>query len=231
MSVLSKLFLSVLMLGGFSFAILPQQELKGAYQQTVDGHQEVLSFQDGYVIHTAFSKDQKKFLYSRGGTFDIADGKLNVKIEFNTQDKSNVGQSESFPLVMEGKDIRIDGGLWKQLDDGEGPLAGNWQITGRKQGDEMVAIKPGARKTIKLLTGTRFQWAAINTATGEFFGTGGGTYTFRDGKYTENIEFFSRDSSRVGASLSFDGSVKGKDWSHSGLSSKGDPISEIWSRN
>lgn len=65
----------------------------------------------------------------------------------------------------------------------------------------MVSMRPGARKTIKILSGTRFQWAAINSETGEFFGTGGGNYTFKDGKYTENIEYFSRDASRVGASL------------------------------
>jgi hypothetical protein len=61
-------------------------------------------------------------------------------------------------------------------------------------------------------------------------GTGGGTYTFKDGKYTENIEFFSRDSSRVGSSLAFDGKLENGDWHHSGLSSKGDPIYEVWSR-
>ena len=71
---------------------------------------------------------------------------------------------------------------------------------------------------------------AINTETKEFSGTGGGTYTFKDGKYTENIEFFSRDSSRVGASLSFDVSVANNICTHKGLSSKGEPIHEEWSR-
>jgi hypothetical protein len=72
--------------------------------------------------------------------------------------------------------------------------------------------------------------AAINPETKEFFGTGGGTYTFKSGKYTENIEFFSRDSSRVGASLSFDGKLNNGEWHQSGLSSKGDSIYEVWSR-
>lgn len=220
-----------MMLGSLSFTILQDSALRGAYQFKAPDHEEVLCFQDGYFMHTAFSKDQKKFLYSRGGTFSVSEGKLQTKIEFDTRDKSNVGKSESHPLVIGDNDIRLDGKQWNQIDEGEGDLAGNWRITGRKQGDNMVSIQPGARKTLKLLTGTRFQWAAINTETGEFFGTGGGTYTFRDGKYTEHIEFFSRDSTRVGASLSFDGSVKGKDWSHSGLSSKGDPISEVWSRD
>lgn len=231
MTGISKFVFFIMILGCLSFAVLQETTLKGAYRFKAPDHEEILSFQDGYFMHTAFSKDQKRFLYSRGGTFTVSDGKLQTKIEFDTRYKSNVGKSESLPLVVKGRDLSLEGKQWNQVDAGEGELAGNWRITGRKQGGDMVSIQPGARKTLKLLTGTRFQWAAINTATGEFFGTGGGTYTFRDGRYTENIEFFSRDSTRVGASLSFDGSVKGKDWSHSGLSSKGDPISEVWSRD
>ena len=89
---------------------------------------------------------------------------------------------------------------------------------------------PGARKTMKILSGTRFQWIAYNNETKEFFGTGGGTYTTANDKYTESIEFFSRDSSRVGAKLEFDFSLIEGDWRHRGKSSKGDPIDEIWSK-
>ena len=49
-----------------------------------------------------------------------------------------------------------------------------------------------------------------------------------DGKYVENIEFFSKDGSRVGAVLPFDYQIVEGEWHHSGLSSKGDPIYEIW---
>ncbi|MGB4902866.1 MAG: hypothetical protein WBP00_18965, partial [Saprospiraceae bacterium] len=59
---------------------------------------------------------------------------------------------------------------------------------------------------------------------------GGGTYTSADGKYTETIEFFSRDKSRVGSSLSFDAKVDGGTWDHSGKSSTGNPVLEIWTR-
>ena len=61
-------------------------------------------------------------------------------------------------------------------------------------------------------------------------GTGGGTYTTRDGKYTEIIEFFSRDNSRVGASLTFDFALENGAWRHKGKSSKGEPIDEVWTR-
>ena len=94
----------------------------------------------------------------------------------------------------------------------------------------MVEMPLRSRRTLKLLTGSYFQWAAINIETGEFSGTGGGRYTFENGKYTEHILFFSRDASRVGMSLSFDDKLEDGDWIHTGLSSKGDPIYEIWSR-
>jgi hypothetical protein len=120
---------------------------------------------------------------------------------------------------------------WNRLDNGEARLAGLWTITARKQNGALQPIhQTGTRKTVKILTGTRFQWAAIDPGTKQFMGTGGGTYTFQNGKYTEQIEFFSRDSSRVGSSLSFDGKLEEGNWHHSGLSSKGEPIYEVWGR-
>jgi hypothetical protein len=86
-----------------------------------------------------------------------------------------------------------------------------------------------ARKTMKILSGTRFQWIAYDTDTKQFLGTGGGTYTTQQGEYAERIEFFSKDETRVGLRLKFNYALKDGDWEHSGLSSKGDPIHEIWS--
>jgi hypothetical protein len=61
-------------------------------------------------------------------------------------------------------------------------------------------------------------------------GTGGGTYSTINGIYTENIEFFSRDNSKSGLTLEFNYSIDNNEWNHSGFSSKGDPIHEIWVR-
>ena len=93
----------------------------------------------------------------------------------------------------------------------------------------MRTMQMGPRKTFKVCSGTRFQWAAYNVETKQFSGTGGGTYTFKDGKYTENIKFFSRDNSRVGMSLEFDFELNEGKWHHKGYSSKGDPMHEVWS--
>ncbi|MGB3144525.1 MAG: hypothetical protein WBB24_10480, partial [Maribacter sp.] len=87
-----------------------------------------------------------------------------------------------------------------------------------------------ARKTLKFLKDGTFQWIAYDTDTMKFSGTGGGNFTSSNGVYTENIEFFSRDNARVGASLKFNYELKDDDWYHTGKNSKGEPMFEIWSR-
>jgi hypothetical protein len=64
----------------------------------------------------------------------------------------------------------------------------------------------------------------------KFSGTGGGSFTSENGKYVESIEFFSRDNTRVGAVLEFKYELKGDDWHHTGLNSKGEPMYEIWAK-
>lgn len=217
-------------------ALHKQDSLEGAWSLSYGKQDFAMLLQDGYCMFTQYSLAGKKFVLTSGGPYTVADGKIKIKVQFNSADKTNVGQVQEYEFALKDNVLTTkmpDGGFsldWKRVDAGDQNLAGNWRITKRKQGDEMADIPLRARRTLKLLTATRFQWAAINIETGEFSGTGGGTYTFKDGKYTENIEFFSRDSSRVGMSLSFDGKLDNGNWIHSGKSSKGDPIYEVWGR-
>jgi hypothetical protein len=210
------------------------QQIKGSWKRDLDTAVQYLTIIDNYFSIATFDIEEKKFIRTRGGTAIFHDGKMEGIIEFNTSDKNEVKSSYSYETKSKAKKLMLPTeGIsipWDAVDDASDALAGNWKITGREQDGKIVEMKPGARKTIKILSGTRFQWIAINSETGEFFGTGGGHYTFVNGKYTENIEFFSRDASRVGASLSFNAELKNGDWHHSGLSSKGDKIYEVWSR-
>ncbi len=154
--------------------------------------------------------------------------------EFNSEDPEKIGLEVSFDIEWNGPDkMRIVGmDTWSTRVDSGGPgeLAGAWLITGRKRNGDLQSINPlRSRKTMKILSGTRFQWIAYDVETKSFKGTGGGTYTTIDGKYTENIEFFSRDNNRVGASLEFNYELKDGDWQHSGKNSRGEPMFEIWS--
>ncbi|MFM8588404.1 MAG: membrane or secreted protein [Bacteroidota bacterium] len=217
----------------FSLSI-SAQKISGAWMRKLDTAVQYLTIVDQYFVITTFDLERKKFFQTRGGTA-MADGKkISGTIEFNTTNKSEVKSAYTYDYTFRKKDLQmpVDGIAihWNWVDDANAGLAGNWRITGRMQDGKMVAMNPGARKTIKVMSGSRFQWTAINTDTGEFFGTGGGRYTFENGKYSEHIEFFSRDASRVGNSLSFNAELKDGDWHHSGNSSKGDPIYEVWSR-
>ena len=213
----------------------PKPSPLGAWASVTGDTSVTMIIRDDYLSVALYHPGQKKFFGTFGGTVTSYDGGLKGVMEFDSGNKQAVGKPYALDMKLSDNRMRctIRGQAveLERVDDGRGNLAGNWRITQRAGPDgQLTPIHgSGPRKTIKILSSTRFQWAAINTQTGEFFGTGGGRYTFENGKYTEMIEFFSRDSSRVGMSLSFDGKLQGKDWYHSGRSSKGDPVNEVWS--
>ncbi len=229
-----KKFILVLLASIGTFVqVQAQSTILGAWKLTNSESQHQLFFQNGFFFHTVHKGNQ--FVMTRGGYFDTKGDKINVSVLFNSADTSEVNHSQSIPFSIEKNlltlSMELGGTKFERVDDGNAPLAGVWHITGRMGGDGKIAEihQTGTRQTYKLLTGTKFQWVAIDPAKKLFSGTGGGTYTFKDGKYTENIEFFSRDSTRVGASLVFDGKLENGKWHHSGLSSKGAKIYEVWS--
>jgi hypothetical protein len=225
-----------ILLGTLSFhSNAPADNFSGAWALNSKSSEQVVLFMDGYFTFTGYDQALKRFVRTCGGTYKLQNDKCTINYEFSSDAREQAGSTVTYIMaIKEGKLVTdLTGELegWKRIDDGKAPLAGLWAITARKQDGALQPIhQTGTRKTVKLLTGTRFQWAAIDPGTNQFMGTGGGTYTFKDGKYTEQIEFFSRDSSRVGSSLSFNGSVEEGNWHHSGLSSRGEPIYEVWSR-
>ena len=208
--------------------------INGAWEFKDGPTRHLLLVQDSIYFYTVH-QDQE-FMMSQGGKVGISGDKLTGTVWYNTSDSLNVGQDFDFPFILSGKQLSItapDVQLnFINVDEGKAPLAGVWRITGRMQDDGKIGAihQTGTRHTYKMLTGTKFQWVAIDPAKKQFSGTGGGSYTFKGGKYTENIEFFSRDNSRVGASLTFDGKLENGNWHHSGLSSKGAKIYEVWSK-
>jgi len=74
-------------------------------------------------------------------------------------------------------------------------------------------------KEIKLITGSHFTWTSYDDQ--ELIGTGGGTYTYENGKYIENIEFFHPlGSNMIGSSQVFDCKLEDGKWYHSGYIKK-----------
>lgn len=218
---------------------LSAQSPLGAWQTTYqedDGStvKMVVIFSEGYQVATMYAADGGSFIGTNGGSWKLDGNTMTEVVEFDSSNPGRVGSSISFEVSISDTEMSIIGNnmVLKRIDDGEpGKLSGAWLMSGRKRNGEIQNRDTSrSRKTMKILSGTRFQWIAYDTASKEFKGTGGGTYTTVDGTYTEHIEFFSRDDSRVGASLEFTYELVDGKWHHSGLSSKGQPLYEIWSQ-
>jgi len=234
---MKKIFLTSVFL--FFFGSIFAQELEGAWLLIHKNGKEIANrkvvkiYQDGYFTYGSKEINTNKFLSAAGGNYSLNDSTYIEIHDFNTMDSSTIGKKSRYSFSIDGDILKVTNEhttkTWKKTSDRTDDLTRNWVITGRERNGEMNIITPGDRRTIKILSGGHFQWIAFNSATKEFIGTGGGTYSANNGVYTENIEFFSRDDSRVGASLKFEYKVKDGKWHHRGKSSKGDPIYEIWS--
>ncbi len=213
------------------------QSLIGAWERdhiSEDGEKltSVVIFAEGYQVISTYKSKSGEFVYSNGGTWNLNGNMMTEKVEFDTGNAERVGEIVTFEVELTDSSLSIPESNWTfyRIDDGSpGELQGAWLMAGRvRDGNKRMRDTSGPRKTMKILSGKRFQWIAYNTETKRFMGTGGGTYSTIDGIYTENIEFFSRDNSKAGLSLEFNYSIENNEWNHSGFSSKGDPLHEIW---
>lgn len=213
------------------------QSLVGAWEHLTtseDGRKvrNLAVFADGYQSLTTYDATTGEFIHSQGGSWILDGDVLTEKLEFHTTNPDLVGTKNKFKVLVTDYVLELPDKDMKfyRIDNGKpGELQGAWLMSGRVvDGKKQIRDTSGPRKTMKILSGTRFQWIAYNIETKQFMGTGGGAYTTINGEYTENIEFFSKDNSRVGQSLKFNYNLMEDNWHHSGLSSKGDPIDEIW---
>ena len=173
-----------------------------------------------YFIETIYQNNQPKFLTTRGGFYESNDNLLIIKLEFNSNYKNDSIINLEYVLPEKAKIV-----VSSKLE-----LDGKWLMAGRvnAEGEERRRDLNRSRKTLKFLTNGFFQWTAFNTETFQFFGCGGGEYSAKEGDYKESIVYFSRDNSRTGQTLSFKYDQKDNDWHHTGFSSKGKPLHEIW---
>lgn len=221
----------------FSF-VLHAQGIIGAWEtnsvsENGDLLKSIVLFADGYQVLTTYDATTGKFIHTNGGTWKLEGNIMTEKIEFHSDNPKLVGTQVSFKVHVTENEIEIvdSSSKLKRLDNGSpGKLNGAWLMFGRiRDGKTQLRDINRPRKTMKILSGTRFQWIAYNIETKKFIATGGGTYTAKNDEYIENIKFFSRDDSKAGLSLKFSYELMNGKWHHSGLSSKGDPIHEIWS--
>ncbi len=227
-------FIGFLGLALFPFRAITQS-VESAWMRNMDTITETLIISDGYYMKAVYTTKDHQFIKASGGIMKVLPAELEMEVEFDSEQAEEVGNMHLISYQVADKKLRITHHekveTWDFIDDGKpGLLQGAWLFSGRRNNpeDTISPYTPGVRKTMKILSGTRFQWAAFNTETKAFLGTGGGTYTSQNDQYVENIDFFSRDNNRVGASLTFIMDLQKPHWYHSGKSSKGDPIYERW---
>jgi len=227
----------VLIIYTFCIINVNAQNVIGAWERNHISKQgknlkSIVIFSNGYQAISTYESESGKFVYSNGGTWNLKGDNMTEKVEFDTKNSDRVGSEVTFKIHITDSTLSIIGSdmKFKKLDDGSpGDLNGAWLMAGRvRNGIKQLRNTSGPRKTMKLLSGKRFQWIAYNIETKKFMGTGGGTYTTKNGVYRENVEFFSRDNSKAGLKLKFDYEMIDNQWNHKGFSSKGDPLHEIW---
>jgi hypothetical protein len=215
---------------------LKAQPTSGVYMGTdmVDpARKHEVKIRGNYLIYTEYSTTPE-FLRTRGGFYSSDADSLRVELEFNSDFEQDAVSTLSLAYRQEGEKLILNEGSPVTLQRAEAveqDLDGAWLFATR--GPDTGQERRGdsnPRKTLKFLMDGYFQWIAYNTETMRFSGSGGGRYTASDGKYTEVIQFFSRDNTRVGAELEFNYELKGDDWHHTGKNSRGEPMYEIWSR-
>jgi hypothetical protein len=209
------------------------QTLTGSWEAQKDSKVTTILATDSYLTVTTYDLPNKVFEQTWGGKYTLSStNEVFVEVEFHSSNPSVVNSSQSYNISLKKKTLEFNEQKYSKVEIGKpNDLNGLWRITARANNEgKMSEMQLGPRKTLKIMIGGYFQWFAINTQSAEFFGTGGGLYTLANGKYSEKILFFSRDNSKVGTELNFEAKVNGKEWIHSGKSSKGDDIKEIWTK-
>jgi hypothetical protein len=201
------------------FLIYPSLNFSQVYHIDNEDYISRVILDNEYVVISKFKSDSGNFISTLGGYYQLNEGAYVINLEFNSNyDQDSI---KSLSIVKTSK--------WKNISKENNTLKGKWVMSGRYNNGEFRTRNTDLpRKTMKVLIDGFFQWIAFNTESFKFSGSGGGEYETEDGKYIEIIQYFSRDNSRVGAELDFNYEVKNNDWYHTGLSSKGKPINEVW---
>ena len=226
---------AIISLLAFDSVTIDPKDIIGAWGHGSPNNRTVMINTDKVFSVATFDGPGKKFISSYGGTWRIENNKLVKKIEWNSADSTQVGKELTEDIQLSGGKLTVKGNSegWTRLDDGKpGALMGAWVITGNYRNDSVSkrANPFFPRRTMKVLSGKHFHWIAYNVSTKSFMNAGGGTYTTVNGKYTENIEFFTKTSESVGKTLSFDYSFVNGDWRHKGEKSTGGPMDECWTK-
>ena len=208
----------------------PESSIVGAWHEKMEDDEAVLICKDGYMVVTEFNQVNTQFSYCTGGTYKEKNDQFIITVDFTTRKKEieYIGTQRVMKYSISGDKISVikDDGTTRvltRMDDGSGELAGVWRLVSRMNNGKTDSIGKDSRETLKIISGKRFQWVTFDPEKNEFVGGGGGNYIYKEGKYSENIECYAKNSYKVGTSVVFDAFVNNNSWTI-----KGKGVEEVW---
>jgi len=202
-------------------------------------HEAIKLYSNSYFTYSEYDKDTGQFIRAKGGRYTLNNLSYKEHLEIDSNDPLYSGTTMEYVVSLSGSEMTVtnlntgDQQKWQKFDDADNyQMAFCWRIHKKKDkaNEDWRTITYAPRKTLKLLTNNRYQVLALNSTTGQFVGSSGGTWSSDGDTYVEHIEFFSKDQSNVGKSLKFQRTFEDGLWLHTGKTTKHDLMMEKWQR-
>ena len=137
------------------------QDLTGAWVSGPEDNQIVVIVSGQYFTAAVYNKKTGAYIGTCGGKWRIEKDEFVETHEFNTMKPEWIGTELRSKYSLKDKTLLFTTPekteTFQKIDDGKpGQLAGAWLITGRMSDSGMRKMVPGARKTMKVLSRTRF---------------------------------------------------------------------------
>jgi hypothetical protein len=196
-------------------------------------------YSNSYFTYSAYDKATGEFFAAKGGLYNLDHLSYEEHLEIDSEEPKHSGTTIIYKATIKDDSLFItnlktgEKQRWLKFDEADNyEVSFCWRIHKKKdEGDESWrTIEYAPRKTLKMVTNSRYQVLAFNSKTGKFVGSSGGHWTGSGDNYIENIEFFSKDQSNVGRSLKFKRTFEEGLWLHTGKTTKGEIMLEKWHR-
>lgn len=218
-----------------SLSAQSKQFLKGPWVREEKDVKTVVLITDQLISVAVYNEKEKQFLYTWGGTYVLHNSQLQVQYEWSSNDSNLVNTSSAIDFNIKRNKLNLGEtltGLERSGGNQSEDLQGAWIISGNYiDGVAKKRANPFLpRRTMKLIVGNYFQWVSYNVVTKKFFDAGGGKQSHAKGEYSEEIEYFTKTIASIGKKMTYNYTIEGDDWRHTGQKSTGGPLDECWTR-
>jgi len=121
----------------------------------------VVIFSESHQSISIYESKTGRLVHSNGGTWELKGKTMTEVVEFDTDNPERVGSAVVFDINIDDEFLEIVGSEMKfsRLDNGApGDLNGAWLMSARiRDGKKQERDISRPRKTMKILSGTRFQ--------------------------------------------------------------------------